>query len=63
MYEWDDEIQRDIEDYAEQQDNKAYVIKCDDCKQTIGKTNSLQESAAGGQCASCLQPKKRKGRQ
>lgn len=30
-----------------------YVIKCDDCKVTIGTTDSLRESAEGGQCAKC----------
>ena len=30
-----------------------YIIKCDDCKHTIGQTNSLTESVAGGQCATC----------
>lgn len=30
-----------------------YVIKCDDCKQEIGQTDSLSESAAGGRCEVC----------
>lgn len=30
-----------------------YVIKCDDCKRTIGETDSLSESAAGGRCKEC----------
>ena len=31
-----------------------YVIKCGDCKVTIGETDSLGESAAGGRCARCV---------
>ena len=31
-----------------------FAIKCDDCKETIGETNSLGESAAGGRCADCM---------
>ena len=31
----------------------AYEIKCDDCKTTMGQTNLLQVSAAGGRCAVC----------
>ncbi len=31
-----------------------YVIKCDDCKQTIGHTDSLRESAEGGRCDLCV---------
>lgn len=27
-----------------------YEIKCDECKTTIGRTDSLRESAAGGRC-------------
>ncbi len=27
-----------------------YTIKCDECKEVIGYTNSLAESAAGGYC-------------
>lgn len=30
-----------------------YIIKCDDCKKTIGETDSLAESAAGGICNDC----------
>ena len=33
--------------------NRQYVIKCDDCKQQIGSTDSLSESAAGGRCWTC----------
>ena len=30
-----------------------YIIKCDDCKAMIGRTNVLGESAAGGKCDNC----------
>lgn len=30
-----------------------YEIKCDDCKTTIGTTDSIRESAAGGRCDEC----------
>jgi hypothetical protein len=30
-----------------------YSIKCDDCKKTIGTTNSMGVSAQGGRCRSC----------
>lgn len=30
-----------------------YEIKCDDCKATIGRTDLVSESAAGGRCADC----------
>ena len=30
-----------------------YVIKCDDCKKTIGRTNSMARSAQGGRCTEC----------
>ena len=30
-----------------------YEIKCDECKVTIGHTNSLAESAQGGRCDEC----------
>ena len=29
---------------------RRYEIKCDDCKATIGTTDLLSESAAGGRC-------------
>ena len=32
---------------------KTYRIKCDECKVTIGETDLLSESAAGGRCADC----------
>lgn len=32
-----------------------YVIKCDECKRTIGTTDSLRKSAAGGVCPECWQ--------
>ena len=32
---------------------KRYIVKCDDCKTTIGQTDSLKESAEGGRCAPC----------
>ena len=31
-----------------------YEIKCDECKATIGETDSLSESAAGGRCTDCM---------
>lgn len=31
-----------------------YIIKCDECKETIGETDSLSESAAGGRCDKCI---------
>ena len=33
--------------------NRTYVIKCDDCKQTVGTTDDLSESVAGGRCWTC----------
>lgn len=30
-----------------------YIVKCDECKRSIGETDSLQESAAGGTCFNC----------
>ena len=30
-----------------------YTIKCDECHENIGETNSLRESAEGGKCADC----------
>ena len=33
--------------------NRRYIIKCDDCKQQVGSTDSLAESAAGGRCWTC----------
>jgi predicted SprT family Zn-dependent metalloprotease len=30
-----------------------YEIKCDDCKVTIGRTDSVGRSAQGGRCAAC----------
>lgn len=38
------------------QHTRRYVIKCDDCKQTIGQTDNLSESAAGGRCEECRSP-------
>ena len=32
----------------------AYIIKCDECKVTIGETDSMRESAAGGRCIDCV---------
>lgn len=31
----------------------SYVIKCDECKTTIGETDDLGVSAAGGRCQAC----------
>lgn len=31
----------------------SYEVKCDDCKKTMRHTDSMQESAAGGRCATC----------
>ena len=31
-----------------------YEIKCDDCKRTIGYTDSARTSAAGGHCGACF---------
>jgi phospholipid N-methyltransferase len=33
-----------------------YVVKCDDCKATLRLSHSMQESVAGGRCASCTAP-------
>jgi len=33
--------------------NGRYEIKCDDCKGTIDRTDNVQESFAGGICATC----------
>ena len=30
-----------------------YVVKCDECKCEIRRTDSVAESAAGGYCAAC----------
>ena len=30
-----------------------YIIKCDNCKRTIRKTDNITESYAGGQCSKC----------
>ena len=30
-----------------------YLIKCDECKHTIGETDELSASAAGGTCDAC----------
>lgn len=30
-----------------------YDIKCDNCKKTIGTTDSLRESVEGGICGQC----------
>ena len=30
-----------------------YVIKCDECKKTIGYTNDMGVSARGGKCSNC----------
>lgn len=35
---------------------RRYEIKCDDCKATIGTTDLLAESAAGGRCNECRTP-------
>jgi predicted SprT family Zn-dependent metalloprotease len=31
----------------------SYAVKCDDCKVEIRRTDSVQESAAGGRCETC----------
>lgn len=38
-----------------------YVIKCDDCKTEIGKTNNMMESVQGGQCLRCNPNQPHKG--
>lgn len=30
-----------------------YMVKCDDCHETMRNTDDLRESAAGGVCESC----------
>ena len=30
-----------------------YLVKCDDCKQTLRGTDSMRESAEGGHCDKC----------
>lgn len=30
-----------------------YTIKCDDCKKSIGSTDSMMKSAQGGRCSAC----------
>ena len=30
-----------------------YVVKCDECKRTIGETDSIIVSAEGGRCEEC----------
>ena len=32
---------------------KRYIIKCDECKTTMGRTDSMVESAQGGRCIKC----------
>ena len=44
--------QQTIKDAAQRFRTK-YVVKCDDCKRQIGRTDNLSESAAGGRCAEC----------
>jgi hypothetical protein len=34
-----------------------YEVKCDDCKATLRRTDSMGESAAGGRCADCRRAK------
>lgn len=34
---------------------RRYVVKCDDCKTVIRRTDSLAASAAGGYCPVCLE--------
>jgi hypothetical protein len=36
-----------------------YEIKCDDCKTTIGRTDSVARSAQGGKCDDCKPSTKR----
>ena len=36
-----------------------YIIKCDECKKTIGTTDSLRVSAEGGQCDECKKEQKK----
>jgi hypothetical protein len=30
-----------------------YIVKCDDCKQTIRETDNIHESYEGGRCENC----------
>jgi hypothetical protein len=34
-----------------------YFVKCDECRETMRYTDSMQESAAGGRCEKCRAPK------
>jgi hypothetical protein len=44
-------------DHRPRVDAPKYLVRCDDCKKTIGQTDSLRESAAGGRCDECSAPK------
>lgn len=37
-----------------------YIVKCDTCKEAMRETDSLQESAAGGECSWCKKERMRK---
>ena len=43
----------DFSDYTDADTRKQYAVKCDDCKVEIRRTDNVQESYAGGQCATC----------
>ena len=32
-----------------------FEVKCDECKKTIGHTDNMIDSVAGGKCVSCRQ--------
>jgi len=38
-----------------------FEIKCDNCKKTIGKTDNMMESYAGGKCKSCKEHSQKYG--
>jgi len=39
-------------------ENKNYIIKCDNCKKTIKKNVSFEDSVKGGLCIKCKGYKK-----